>query len=352
MSYEGGMVEKFDYCDADIFEIGSVDSWAFRVGLRRGDFSLCVYQDPEIEGETDVRPLNEGEGDLEDENFDGDLDEDDVRIVNEEVHESEEDEVLDVEEDEDEVLDVEDVIYGKEHDYFDDWDLGVAEPNLTTAFSEQVGAEDVVHDDEGDSDANPNDATRVDNPTADTQTILRKFDKSVIDGDSQTDRQGKKNKYKGPYCDKVCDSDFDSGDDTSDTDREVDKKYGLMISPNMARRTREAALKAIQGDHIGQYDMVWDYIEELKRTHPGSTIFAEYEDSLDKPNTGMFKRVYVYLRPLVEGFKVGYRKLIRLDGCRTKGAYKQQILSAVALDPNNGWWPICWVVVENEIKET
>ncbi|GAA0174797.1 hypothetical protein LIER_41785 [Lithospermum erythrorhizon] len=199
MSYEGGMVEKFDYCDVDIFEIGSIDSWAFRVGLRRGDFSLCVYQDPEIEGlnglkplkssrnaiqfvnlsikhkfldvyfvksgntnglddmedcygylkisdasveiikarqaervrlsagefnlgEADVRPLNEGGGDLEDENFDADLDEDDGRIVDEEVQESDEDE--------DEVLDVEDVIYGKEHDCFDDGDLGAANQPL------------------------------------------------------------------------------------------------------------------------------------------------------------------------------------------------------------------------------
>ncbi|GAA0166237.1 hypothetical protein LIER_40150 [Lithospermum erythrorhizon] len=474
MSYEGGMVEQFDYCDADTFELGSVDSWEFRVGLRHGDFSMHVYQDPEIEGFNGLRPLkssrnvvqfvnlstehkfldvyfvksgntdglddmedfnDDAEFNLDDDNCDGYLNEGDVnerdyaRIVDEEVQESDEDEEY-----EEEVLDIEDLIYGKKHDCFDVGDLGAAEPNLTAAFLEQVRVADVVHDHEGDSDANPNDATRADKPTANTQNILRKFDMSVIDGDSQTHRQGNKKKYKGPYDrhgvefrerrltgwedsgsdedsddvlgDKVCDSDFDSGDDTLDSDVEgdtlkmseearqkkryihfnqnniknpklfpelifsssskfkevmtwyalvrkkdiwfsfnekhrfgarckypcewsvwlsrdkklndtdlviktmsrkhkncmssktrklvkstwlpdmsisvlqcaVDKKYGLMIRPNQARRTREAAWKSIQGDHIDQFDMVWDYIEELKRSRPGSIVFAEYEE--------------------------------------------------------------------------
>ncbi|GAA0156930.1 hypothetical protein LIER_38369 [Lithospermum erythrorhizon] len=40
--YDAGEVELFGYCDADTFEVGSVDAWAFRVGLRFGDL-LHVY---------------------------------------------------------------------------------------------------------------------------------------------------------------------------------------------------------------------------------------------------------------------------------------------------------------------
>ncbi|GAA0159930.1 hypothetical protein LIER_38945 [Lithospermum erythrorhizon] len=57
MSYVGGNIKFFDYCDADTFELGSVESWAFRVGLRKGDFAFCVYQDPEEEGFNGLRPL-------------------------------------------------------------------------------------------------------------------------------------------------------------------------------------------------------------------------------------------------------------------------------------------------------
>ncbi|GAA0178894.1 hypothetical protein LIER_42190 [Lithospermum erythrorhizon] len=94
------------------------------------------------------------------------------------------------------------------------------------------------------------------------------------------------------------------------------------------------------------------YIEELNKSHFGSTIFAEYEDVPEDANIGLFKRIYVCLRPLVEDFKVGCTKLIGLDGCHTKGIHTQQILSVVALDPNNGWWPICWTVVEKKNEET
>ncbi|GAA0182980.1 hypothetical protein LIER_30476 [Lithospermum erythrorhizon] len=77
----------------------------------------------------------------------------------------------------------------------------------------------------------------------------------------------------------------------------VDTKYGLLITDNQARRVRE---KAIEGDYN---DLVWDYIEELKRTHPGSTMFAEYDESDEDVHAGIFKRVYVCLRSLIDGFK-------------------------------------------------
>ncbi|GAA0154453.1 hypothetical protein LIER_12428 [Lithospermum erythrorhizon] len=132
----------------------------------------------------------------------------------------------------------------------------------------------------------------------------------------------------------------------------VVKKFGLMITDHQARKVREKAMKTIEGDHNEQYNMIFDYIEELKKTHPGSTVFAEWDVSLEDGNAGIFKKIYVCLRPLIDGFKVGGRKSIGLDGCHTKGVYKMQILSVVALDPNNGWWPLCWTVVEKENKKT
>ncbi|GAA0139978.1 hypothetical protein LIER_01414 [Lithospermum erythrorhizon] len=70
----------------------------------------------------------------------------------------------------------------------------------------------------------------------------------------------------------------------------VDKKFDIIITDNQARRTREKALKAIEGDHTEQYKVIWGYIEELKKRHPGSTVFAEYEDIPEDPNPGLFKK--------------------------------------------------------------
>ncbi|GAA0171010.1 hypothetical protein LIER_25150 [Lithospermum erythrorhizon] len=83
----------------------------------------------------------------------------------------------------------------------------------------------------------------------------------------------------------------------------VDRKFRLMITSNQARKARKKALLAIQGDHEDQYNLICYYNEELKRTHPGSTVFTEYDDDAKDANAWVFKRIYVCLRPLVDGFK-------------------------------------------------
>ncbi|GAA0151996.1 hypothetical protein LIER_10589 [Lithospermum erythrorhizon] len=127
----------------------------------------------------------------------------------------------------------------------------------------------------------------------------------------------------------------------------IKKKFSLKINKDIARRVRDKGRSKLEGDHIGQFGQ-WDYSHELKRTYPGSTIIIYYEKGFGMNNENKFKRMYVGLRPLIEGFKIGCRRLIWLDGCHTKGMYKQQILSAVGLDSNNGWWSIAWAVVEQE----
>ncbi|GAA0164028.1 hypothetical protein LIER_19757 [Lithospermum erythrorhizon] len=134
---------------------------------------------------------------------------------------------------------------------------------------------------------------------------------------------------------------------SSEQFKEVMKWYALI-------RRKDVWLTCNESKRLGaryQYGLVWDYVDELKRTHQGSTVFVEYDESEEDGTLGVFKRIYVCLKPLIDGFKAGCRKLIGLDGCHTKGVHKQQILTAIALDPNNGWWPLCWAVVEKENKD-
>ncbi|GAA0186090.1 hypothetical protein LIER_33378 [Lithospermum erythrorhizon] len=68
--------------------------------------------------------------------------------------------------------------------------------------------------------------------------------------------------------------------------------FKIKISKHCARRTKEKALKKINGDDLEQFYLVHTYCKELMNTHPGR------------------------------------------------------------LDSNNGWWPLAWVVVEKENAET
>ena len=62
-------------------------------------------------------------------------------------------------------------------------------------------------------------------------------------------------------------------------------------------------------------------------------------------------RLYCCLGPPKRGFHDGCRPIIGLDGCHIKGSYPGQLLAAIGVDPNNGWWPIAWAVVEKEATE-
>ncbi|GAA0173555.1 hypothetical protein LIER_41547 [Lithospermum erythrorhizon] len=283
-------------------------------------------------------------------------------------------------------------------------DLGGSKPLLSSAFIEQL-KEDVVLEEDVELEEHrlPEDVLLVDLLLQHTygiknrkgkQLVLRKFDANNVAGTSEPSSAAlRKKKYKGPYARhgvqfrerwlagnvsnasddsnhasdvNVNDSDFDSDNRTSDSDKEdgtikftdemrkknkyvhfnekriknsklfpflifssssqfkevmtwllpdisfkvlkvaVDKKFGLMITDHQTRRVMEKALKTIEGDHNDQFNLIFDYIEELKKSHPGSIVFAEWDVSLED----------------------------------------------VALDPNNGWWSVCWVVVEKENKET
>ncbi|XP_071905949.1 uncharacterized protein [Coffea arabica] len=61
-----------------------------------------------------------------------------------------------------------------------------------------------------------------------------------------------------------------------------------------------------------------------------------------------FMRLYCCLGLLKQGFRDGCRPIIGLDGCHLKGTYPGQLLTALGMDPNNGYRPIAWAVVEKE----
>lgn len=82
---------------------------------------------------------------------------------------------------------------------------------------------------------------------------------------------------------------------------------------------------------------------------PTSTVKVMTEHEADATR---FKRLYVCLGPLKEGFIHYCRPLIGLDGCHLKGPYGGILLTAVATDPNDGIFPLAWAWVEAENNDS
>ncbi|XP_021999683.2 uncharacterized protein LOC110897130 [Helianthus annuus] len=130
---------------------------------------------------------------------------------------------------------------------------------------------------------------------------------------------------------------------------QVQKKYQISVSRYKVFRAKSVALKKIQGDYAMQYTILRDYCEELLRSNPGTTIKIEVENCCNPASpTRQFKRIYICLGPLKEGFKLLGRELLGLDGCFMKGPFPGQILTAVGIDSNNGIYPVAYALVEAE----
>ena len=127
------------------------------------------------------------------------------------------------------------------------------------------------------------------------------------------------------------------------------KKYDVHISEDKVFRAKAVATKVVEGDYTKQYALLRDYVLELQKTNPGTTVKIEV---VSEPNpyssTRQFKRIYVCLGALKKGFKAGIRDFLGLDGAFMKGPFPGQILTAVGVDSNNGIYPLAYAVVESE----
>nr|GFA13803.1 transposase, mutator type [Tanacetum cinerariifolium] len=134
---------------------------------------------------------------------------------------------------------------------------------------------------------------------------------------------------------------------------QLQKQYEVGISKQKVFRAKKMAQERVESNHTRQYAQLRDYCLKLKNNNPNTSIKIEVEPIEDINSTKRkFKRVYVCLGPLKDGFKAGKRDLLRLDGCFLSRSYPGWILTAVGVDPNNGIYPLAYAIVESKNKDS
>ncbi|GJV65473.1 hypothetical protein Tco_1476301 [Tanacetum coccineum] len=134
---------------------------------------------------------------------------------------------------------------------------------------------------------------------------------------------------------------------------QLQKKYRLDVSKMIAFGAKSKAYAHVRGDYREQYKVLRNYCLELSHKNPGTTVRIEVEREEDQNvETRVFKRIYICLGPLKDGFRARMRDLLGLDGAFMKGPFPEQVLAAVGLDSNNGIYPVAYAIVEAENKDS
>ncbi|XP_040372946.1 uncharacterized protein LOC112194351 [Rosa chinensis] len=123
------------------------------------------------------------------------------------------------------------------------------------------------------------------------------------------------------------------------------------VSRSQNYRAKRAAMLEVEGSIREQYARLRDYGMELHRVDPATTIDIKC-DFNNREKLPIFKRMYICLGALKEGFKAGCRAVIGLDGAHLKSCFGGQLLTAVGIDANNTSWVVAYAMVELETKDS
>lgn len=132
------------------------------------------------------------------------------------------------------------------------------------------------------------------------------------------------------------------------------KENKCHLSRHQGYRAKKIASNIANGSELEQYNKLPRYINEIKRSNPGSTVIMKmvdgFYDALTKQ--GKFQRLYMCYAGVKEGVLKACRPLIGLDGTFLKGPAGGVLLTAVEVDPNNGLYPIAYATTEGETKDS
>ncbi|CAI9269875.1 unnamed protein product [Lactuca saligna] len=119
--------------------------------------------------------------------------------------------------------------------------------------------------------------------------------------------------------------------------------YQVGLSKMKVFRDRTEALNRVQGDYVVQYALLRDYVLELQKHNPDTTVKIDVES---EPNptkeTRTFMCIYICLGPLKRDL------LLEEETFLVRWCFYEGSIPRTRIDGNNGTYPLAYIVVESE----
>nr|GEW15226.1 hypothetical protein [Tanacetum cinerariifolium] len=130
---------------------------------------------------------------------------------------------------------------------------------------------------------------------------------------------------------------------------QMQKQFDVGVSKMKAFRAKIIAIDKMTGSFREQYSLLREYAQELINQNPSTTVRIDVQQEPNSESLARtFRRVYVCLEALKQGFRACDREILGLDGCFMLGPWPGQILITVEVDANNEIYPVAYAIVEVE----
>ncbi|KAI9198571.1 hypothetical protein LWI28_018362 [Acer negundo] len=131
---------------------------------------------------------------------------------------------------------------------------------------------------------------------------------------------------------------------------ELRDKFSVQALSHSIYKAKKRVLKNLRANHIEVYTMIWRYANMCIVMNPGTYAKVNTQEIIGE--NPRFQWLFLSFRAMQIGFVNGCRPLININGYHLTSEYGGVMFAAIALDADNGIFPIAYAVCETECKQS
>ena len=125
--------------------------------------------------------------------------------------------------------------------------------------------------------------------------------------------------------------------------KKLEGDFGIKLKYSKVWSGLKVALDQIHGKYEESFQLLFNWAAQLEISLPGSRVQIELE-KIGKKNR--FKRIFIALKPCIDGFLAGCRPFVGVDASFLNGKYTGQLASATGVDGHNWLYHIAFEFIE------